>query len=110
MSLIRRNKQPATIHDPFSDMESFFDNFWRPMQRYESSGNEAVAAPRVDISEDEAQYTIKADLPGIKKEGIDLQLKDNVKPHEYGEEKQLITMAGLFDKQISEEVCCGSKL
>lgn len=34
-------------------------------------------APRVDIYETEDSYVVRADLPGIKKEDIEIDLKDN---------------------------------
>jgi HSP20 family protein len=34
--------------------------------------------PAVDVHEDENQYTVKADLPGISKDGLDVSITDNV--------------------------------
>ncbi|TPX38999.1 hypothetical protein SeMB42_g01064 [Synchytrium endobioticum] len=35
-------------------------------------------APRVDVEETDKQYVIKADLPGMKKEEVQVHLKDDV--------------------------------
>lgn len=43
-------------------------------------------------------------VSGKEKQPYYIQLKDSVKPHNNTEEKQLLTMAGLFDVQYSEEV------
>lgn len=34
--------------------------------------------PAVDVREDENRYIVKADLPGISKEGLDVSITDNV--------------------------------
>lgn len=37
-----------------------------------------LASPQLDMHEDQSGYVIKADLPGIKKEEIEITLTDNV--------------------------------
>ncbi|KAI8820663.1 HSP20-like chaperone [Fimicolochytrium jonesii] len=34
--------------------------------------------PRIDVSENEKEYVIKADLPGLKKEDINIHVEDNM--------------------------------
>lgn len=38
---------------------------------------ESVTMPLVDIYEDENQFVLKADMPGVKKENIDISLHDD---------------------------------
>ena len=49
----------------------------RPAVRTEA-GKEAVAewSPLLDITEDDKEYLIKVDLPGVKKEDVKLTVQD----------------------------------
>lgn len=66
----------------FDDMEKRLSTYLgRPALRAEE-GKEAMTvadwSPRVDITEDDKEYVIKADLPEVKKEDIKLTVQDNV--------------------------------
>lgn len=56
--------------DPFNDA---FRSLMRPL-RWDMA--EAAAAPeiRLDVTENEGRYTIKADIPGVRKEDIDIRI------------------------------------
>ncbi|MDX1252383.1 MAG: Hsp20/alpha crystallin family protein [Gammaproteobacteria bacterium] len=68
-----------TRFDPFdiktfeNAFEDFMQDFFRPM-RYELK-----AKPRVvmDVSEDDKAYTVRAELPGVKKEDINITISGN---------------------------------
>jgi HSP20 family protein len=70
--------------DPFSDLtrfEPFSDDFFRgfalsPFLR----GSVQGAAPqmRLDVKEDDKAYTVKADIPGVKKEDIKVSVDGNL--------------------------------
>ena len=64
MSLVLRNWEPFNLLKEFNN--SFFD-------RSEDSG----WSPRVNIAENEDGYVITAELPGVSKDDIDIDLKDN---------------------------------
>ena len=49
-------------------------------------------APAVDVKETEDAYTVDADLPGLKREDIDLRIEDNV-----------VTLKGERSAESSEE-------
>lgn len=73
MSLVPwRKRNELTPWRTFRDMDDMFDHVF---------GNCALApsewAPAVDISESEDGYTIKADLPGMKKEDIEVSAYDD---------------------------------
>jgi HSP20 family protein len=66
-----------TRFDPFSDsFEDMFRRMFRPI-RWEG---EAAAAPeiKVDVEESDRSYVVKAEIPGVKKEDIDVQIDGNV--------------------------------
>ena len=77
MELIRwnPNRQFSGLNDRFgSVLDSFF---------YPSTPNEDVAAhgkwnPVVDIYEDEGSYVITAEVPGVEKKDIGIDVKDRV--------------------------------
>ncbi|MBW2184143.1 MAG: Hsp20/alpha crystallin family protein [Deltaproteobacteria bacterium] len=54
----------------FDDMDNWFDNssFTEPL--------EGLWSPAVDIEEKDGKYLVKADLPGLKKKDIHLELHD----------------------------------
>jgi len=60
--------------DHFSGFELLFDNFFP--SRLQSDKNFFI--PKVDIHEKEDSYEILADLPGVKKEDINVSLQNGV--------------------------------
>lgn len=70
--LIRRNLD-SLLDDPLRSVDDLFRGFFvRPIE-YE--GGPRIS---VDVREDEKTYTVHADLPGVKKENIDVQVEGNV--------------------------------
>jgi HSP20 family protein len=65
MSLITRN------------FDSIFDDFF-PSVRTAPEANNGHMIPRVDIEENEKSYLITADLPGIKKEDLNVELNNGM--------------------------------
>jgi HSP20 family protein len=65
-----------TRYSPFSDlMDEMFKNFMsRPLRLFE---DEASMQIRSDLSEDDKAYTIKAEIPGVKKEDIQVTIDGN---------------------------------
>lgn len=85
MSDLTRWEPTMTRWNPLKDLEDMERRlstyFGRPALRTEA-GQEAMTvaewSPRVDISEDEKEYLIKADLPEVKKEDVKLTVQDDV--------------------------------
>jgi len=57
------------------DFDRFFNDAWPQPTRAQA---EKYFTPRVDISESQSQYEIFAELPGIAKEDISLQLEEGI--------------------------------
>lgn len=59
---------------------SFFSVFERPLFRDVFQGEENVItyAPRVDVVENKESFTVRAELPGMKKDEVKLKLENNV--------------------------------
>lgn len=72
-----------THWNPFREMEDFFSQLNRGYgRRLAAPGkDDAVStawAPVVDITESEAEYTVKAELPGIAKDDINIEMENGV--------------------------------
>ncbi len=75
-----------TRWDPFKEMEDLQTRltkvFGLPVTRTGNGEKEAMTvaawAPSVDISEDEKEWLVKADLPEVKKEDVKVTVQDGV--------------------------------
>ena len=72
-----------TRFDPFDDLARFpmlreFEDLFRaPRVRALLRDAPAQAEIRVDVTEDENAYYVKADIPGVRKEDIDVAINGN---------------------------------
>ncbi len=83
--LARRESEEVTPFSPLEEMERRFEDFfrrpfsligppwWLP-RRFPEAG---IAGPRVDIFEEGDNVVVKAELPGMRKEEIEVNLTDN---------------------------------
>ena len=71
--LMRRMHGPRTLR---GEMDRLFDDFFgmTPAQ----NAKNAVWSPAVDIREDENSFIIEAELPGMSKEDIHLEVEQNM--------------------------------
>ncbi|MBN2082128.1 Hsp20/alpha crystallin family protein [bacterium] len=72
--LMRRNRGQGvrTLRD---EMDRLFDDFFSAVP--DRNDNNGIWSPNVDIREDENNFTIVAELPGMAKEDIDLEVEQN---------------------------------
>ncbi len=77
----------SLMTDPFEEMDQVFDRLlgrsllrewmhpkgWWPFE----SGTERGVLPRVDVSDRDDEIVIRAEMPGVKKEDLDISLSDN---------------------------------
>jgi len=78
--------EPMSRWSPFKEVEELEKRLSQLLGRSAPAGNgdknEAITvaqwSPVVDISEDEKEYAIKAELPDVKKEDIKLNVHDDV--------------------------------
>ena len=77
-------KKPSML-SPFEEMEKWFEEAWkRPFPFFNRSlWPTSVAeldeiSPSVDIYDEEKEIVVKADLPGVKKDEVTLELNENV--------------------------------
>jgi HSP20 family protein len=69
--------------EPFRDVDDVFDRFFaesmRRCPRVPAEGRATQDwAPAADVSETEAEYLIKADLPEVRKEDVSITVQDGV--------------------------------
>lgn len=60
--------------DPFRNFDDMFKGF---MLRPVFSGQEAEPQMKIDVSEEDKSYLIKAEIPGVKKDDIHVSLDGN---------------------------------
>lgn len=72
MSLVKYNSTPGYFPKGFSSiLDSFFDD------NYVKAANEIAFRPTVDVSETEKEYQLELTIPGVEKDNITIDLKDN---------------------------------
>ena len=61
-----------TRFDPFGDIDDLFKGYWvRPLVKH------AEPEVKIDLSEDDKAYIVHAEIPGVKKEDIKVQVEGN---------------------------------
>ena len=79
MNIIRRDPFDIGRWEPFRELEQTlrqFSPFWGRAQRDDESGG--AWRPLANISENDREYLVKAELPEVKKEDIDISVDDGV--------------------------------
>ena len=69
-------KSGMSPRNEFLDLNSFFDNFFN--DSFTTGFFQTQHPIRADIRETEKEYVIEADMPGVKKEDIKLELRDGM--------------------------------
>ena len=80
MNLIRRGTTPLSsyrpggMEDQFGRMfENMFQDFFAPLTQGRWSGDD-VGMPRLDVTETEKTFEVKAEMPGVKKEDVNVSI------------------------------------
>lgn len=61
-----------------NDIDRMFERFFGEMMPTEGRTTGSVWAPDVDVKEDEHQFTVLVELPGLKTSDIEVQVENNV--------------------------------
>lgn len=61
----------------FGDFDEFVNQMFRSPALRNGEGERSMA-PAIDVTETEGAYVVRADLPGIKKENLDVTINDGV--------------------------------
>ena len=93
MNLVRWNpwREVSTLHNRFN---RFVDDPFFRIGRLDENANPGLWNPAVDLYEKDDHYVIKAELPGVDKDDIKVDLKDRV-----------LTLSGerAYDNEVKEE-------
>lgn len=65
------------VNDPMFALEPMDDLFRGLLRPWRAELTERAPQIKLDVSEDESNYTIKADVPGVHKEDIDVRIDGN---------------------------------
>lgn len=68
-------------YDPFSiepASDNFFRGFFRPLGELLPVEGQPLPKIRIDVTENDGGYEVKADMPGLTKEDIDVRVDGNV--------------------------------
>lgn len=71
-----------TKWEPFREIDDVFDKFARPLGWHRRFGQELAKsedwAPRVDISETDKEFIIKAEIPEVSKENVKVTVENGI--------------------------------
>ncbi len=71
-------RRGLAIWSPFAELERIRKEFDRLLEDFlPASDGEKIFAPPVDLYETDSEVVLKAELPGLKKEDIEVTIKDN---------------------------------
>jgi HSP20 family protein len=67
-------------YDPFSiePVSDMFHGLFRPLRSMMSSDDAPLADMKIDVTESDASYQVKAGVPGVDKKDIDVKIDGNV--------------------------------
>lgn len=71
----RRNNSALSRNRDFFDIDNIFESFFN--DSFFQAFYQGNANMRVDIKENEKEYVVEAEMPGVNKEDINLELKDD---------------------------------
>lgn len=95
------------------DIDGFFDDFWKDLALTPLVGAERTVAgfaPRLDVKENDDEYVITVELPGLEEKDFDISLEEDVltikgeKKSRYLEDREgcqhLETASGHFERRL----------
>ena len=66
------------VWEPFRTFKPFYEDFERWIDEAPGRPEEGKWRPKVDVFENDGSYVLKADLPGMKKEDIKIDVNDGI--------------------------------
>ena len=75
---VRRSAATPTMWRPFRGFEDIYSEFDRLVQSLVAgAGSDGAWLPAADVSETDAAYVVEIELPGVRREDIDVELDGN---------------------------------
>lgn len=78
---IKRTDREMYNWEPFDEirrMQNYMEQMFRPFPTLESRFGTDTFSPLTDVAEEDDKVIVTTDLPGVDKENVELDLKDNV--------------------------------
>jgi HSP20 family protein len=75
-TLTRNVRNPVARR--FNDIDELFEGFFRPMRWADEETASQGLAPALDVVERNGEFVVKAELPGVKKEDIDVSVENGL--------------------------------
>jgi len=72
--MMRSTHFPTLFED--KGLDDFFEGFFRPVRNMSTEVGDMI--PLMDVTETEDAFLVKAEMPGIKKDDIDVSVEDGV--------------------------------
>lgn len=88
------------------DFDRVFEGFFRPMRWVEEATSENFV-PAMDITERENDYVVRTDLPGVRKEDINVTLENGVLTVTAERREEETRKEGNSEREIRREVRYG---
>lgn len=90
------------------DLDNVFEGLFRPFHEQAGESPGSCLVPAIDLHENEHGYTVKAEIPGVNKEDIDVTVHDGMLTinaesryeHEDKEEGRVIRQERRFGKYV----------
>ncbi len=74
-------RKGLAVWNPFSELEKVkaeFDNLFQNLLPTVYGGADMALVPAIDIYETDKEVVVKVEIPGVKKEDLEVSVKDNV--------------------------------
>jgi HSP20 family protein len=78
MRTIARNPRGRRLGWLDDDFDQMFEGFFRPMRVLEENNGGRDLIPAVDVSENDDHFTVRAEVPGVKKEDVDVTYENGM--------------------------------
>ena len=77
-SIVREPNREAAWGFNSENLDDIFEGFFRPLNVKSKGSNGGSLVPAIDLHENKDSYTVRAEVPGVKKEDIDITVHDGV--------------------------------
>ncbi|MCZ6901502.1 MAG: Hsp20/alpha crystallin family protein [Rickettsia endosymbiont of Ixodes persulcatus] len=78
LSHIRNKSELQNNSSKRSYIDDVFNNFFNEIASFSSSYNNRMLSPSTDIIENDSEYNLEMELPGVTQDNIDLKIDSNI--------------------------------
>lgn len=77
-SIVRDPNREAAWGFSSDNLDNMLESFFRPVHAQVKESSNGSLVPAIDLHEHEDSYSVRAELPGVKKEDIDISVHDGL--------------------------------